>query len=172
MFYTQSPGDFVNGRRAGVTLFLGDAFELHLSVDGQLSQGETRFERKSKWMISWHNKVQQLYYFFRFPLPFASHSVFVGSELGSYKLWSEEFGFTVSIDSAANVALTLTKRHANNTCGLCGNFNSMPEDEYTAQEGVHVLFYYQKFLRPKRCRCGAFTKCWNLGIDLNPLQEE
>lgn len=46
MVYTQYTGEFVNGRRAGVTLFLGDAFELHLSVDGMLSQGETRLERK------------------------------------------------------------------------------------------------------------------------------
>lgn len=35
-------GDFVNGKRTGVTLFLGDAFELHLSVDGRLTQGEKR----------------------------------------------------------------------------------------------------------------------------------
>lgn len=35
-------GDFVDGKRTGVTLFLGDAFELHLSVDGQLSQGDKR----------------------------------------------------------------------------------------------------------------------------------
>lgn len=42
--FCSSTGDFVNGRRTGVTLFLGDAFELQLSVDGQLSQGETRFE--------------------------------------------------------------------------------------------------------------------------------
>lgn len=70
--------------------------------------------------------------------------MFVGSELGSYKLWSEEFGFTVSIDNAANIALTLTKRHANNTCGLCGNFNSISDDEYTAQEGAYVHFYYQR----------------------------
>ncbi|XP_047452758.1 von Willebrand factor [Mugil cephalus] len=105
-------GDFVNGKRAGVTLFLGDAFELHLSVDGILSQGENRLS-----------------------LPYASHSVFVGSELGSYKLWSEEFGFTVTIDNAANIALTLTKHHANRTCGLCGNFNAVSADEYTAQEG-------------------------------------
>lgn len=105
-------GDFQNGKRTGVTLFLGDVFELHLSVDGRLSQGEKRLS-----------------------LPYASHSVFVGSELGFYKLWSEEFGFTVTIDNAANIALTLTKRHANHTCGLCGNFNSMTADEYTAQEG-------------------------------------
>ncbi|XP_054631168.1 von Willebrand factor isoform X2 [Dunckerocampus dactyliophorus] len=105
-------GDFVGGKRTGVTLFLGDVFELHLSVDGLLSQGETRLS-----------------------LPYASHAVFAGMELGFYKLWSEEFGFTVTIDNAANMALTLTKHHANLTCGLCGNFNSVPADEYTAQEG-------------------------------------
>ncbi|GAA6225493.1 von Willebrand factor-like [Lates japonicus] len=105
-------GDFVNGKRTGVTLFLGDAFELHLSVDGRLTQGEKRLS-----------------------LPYASHAVFVGSELGFYKIWSEEFGFTVTIDNAANIALTLTRHHANRTCGLCGNFNTVSADEYTAQEG-------------------------------------
>lgn len=73
--------------------------------------------------------------FCRLSVPYASHAVFVGSELGFYKLWSEEFGFTVTIDNAANIALTLTKHHANRTCGLCGNFNSVSADEYTAQEG-------------------------------------
>lgn len=61
--------------------------------------------------------------------------MFVGTELGFYKLWSEEFGFTVTIDNAANIALTLAKHHANRTCGLCGNFNADSADEYTAQEG-------------------------------------
>ncbi|KAF7670343.1 hypothetical protein LDENG_00018730 [Lucifuga dentata] len=105
-------GDLAHGKRSGVTLFLGDIFELHLAVDGQLSQGEKRLS-----------------------LPYASHAVFVGSELGFYKLWSEEFGFTVTIDNAANIAVTLTKHHAKRTCGLCGNFNSVSADEYTAQEG-------------------------------------
>ncbi|CAL8262169.1 unnamed protein product [Merluccius merluccius] len=105
-------GDFIDGRRTGVTLFLGDAFELRLSVDGILSQGEKRV-----------------------PMPYASHTVFVGTELGSYKLWSEEFGFTVTIDNAANIVVTLSQLHANRTCGFCGNFNSQPDDEYTAQEG-------------------------------------
>lgn len=105
-------GDFVDSKRTGVTLFLGDAFELHLSVDGLLSQREKRLS-----------------------LPYASHAVFVGSELGFYKLWSEEFGFTVTIDNSANIAVTLTKHHSNRTCGLCGNFNALTSDEYTAQEG-------------------------------------
>uniref|UniRef100_M3ZNL1 von Willebrand factor n=1 Tax=Xiphophorus maculatus TaxID=8083 RepID=M3ZNL1_XIPMA len=102
--------DFQNGKRTGITLFLGDVFELHLSVDGQLSQGG------------------------KLSLPYASHAVFVGSELGFYKLWSEEFGFAVTIDNAANIAVTMTKLHSNRTCGLCGNFNAIPSDEYTAQE--------------------------------------
>lgn len=71
----------------------------------------------------------------RLSLPHASHGVFAGTELGFYKLWSEEFGFAVTIDTAANIALTLTKRRANHTCGLCGNFNADSTDEYTAQEG-------------------------------------
>uniref|UniRef100_A0A8C8MEA0 von Willebrand factor n=1 Tax=Oncorhynchus tshawytscha TaxID=74940 RepID=A0A8C8MEA0_ONCTS len=105
-------GDFVRGQRSGVTLFLGEVFELHLSVDGRLSQREKRLS-----------------------LPYASHGVFAGSELGFYKLWSEEFGFTVTIDNQANVALMMTKHHSNRTCGLCGNFNTVPDDDYTAQEG-------------------------------------
>ncbi|XP_057693186.1 von Willebrand factor [Corythoichthys intestinalis] len=105
-------GDFAGGKRTGVTLFLGEVFELHLSVDGKLSQSEKSL-----------------------PLPYASHAVFAGQELGFYKLWSEEFGFTVTIDNVGNVAVTLTKNHANHTCGLCGNFNAMTADEYTAQEG-------------------------------------
>lgn len=73
--------------------------------------------------------------FCRLSLPHASHGVFVGTELGFYKLWSEEFGFTVTIDNAANIALALARHHANHTCGLCGNFNADSADEYTAQEG-------------------------------------
>ncbi|XP_077591325.1 von Willebrand factor isoform X2 [Stigmatopora nigra] len=105
-------GDFAGGKRSGVTLFLGDVFELHLSVNGKLTQ-----EGKS------------------LPLPYASNAVFAGQELGFYKLWSEEFGFAVTIDNSANIAVTLNSNHANHTCGLCGNFNAITSDEYTAQEG-------------------------------------
>uniref|UniRef100_A0A3B4EJ56 von Willebrand factor n=1 Tax=Pygocentrus nattereri TaxID=42514 RepID=A0A3B4EJ56_PYGNA len=105
-------GDFSQGKRTGVTVFLGEAFELHLSVDGILSQGGERL-----------------------PLPYASSSVFAGFELGSVHLWSEEFGFSIRIDPAHNIQVTLTKHHSNHTCGLCGNYNSVPGDDYTAQEG-------------------------------------
>ncbi|KAG7456027.1 hypothetical protein MATL_G00247310 [Megalops atlanticus] len=104
--------DFRHGKRKGVTVYLGEFFELHLSVDGRLTQGENRLS-----------------------LPYASSTIFVGTELGSYKLWSEEFGFEVKIDSSGNINLMLSKHHFNKTCGLCGNFNKMPEDDYMAQEG-------------------------------------
>ena len=41
-FNVSPTADLVGGKRTGVTLFLGDAFELRLSVDGQLSQGDER----------------------------------------------------------------------------------------------------------------------------------
>uniref|UniRef100_A0A8C2F5D3 von Willebrand factor n=1 Tax=Cyprinus carpio TaxID=7962 RepID=A0A8C2F5D3_CYPCA len=105
-------GDFSHGKRKGVTLFLGEFFELHLSVDGTLSQGAERL-----------------------PLPYASSSVFAGYELGYVRLWSEEFGFSIRIDPSHNIQLMLAKQHSNRTCGLCGNYNYLIEDEYTAQEG-------------------------------------
>lgn len=41
-FNVSPTADLVGGKRTGVTVFLGDAFELRLSVDGQLSQGDER----------------------------------------------------------------------------------------------------------------------------------
>ncbi|XP_056621756.1 von Willebrand factor [Triplophysa dalaica] len=105
-------GDFSHGKRKGVTVFLGEVFELHLSVDGTLSQRAERL-----------------------PLPYASSSVFAGFELGFVQLWSEEFGFSIRIDPSHNIQLTLTKQLSNRTCGLCGNYNYLKEDDFTAQEG-------------------------------------
>ncbi|XP_031420651.2 von Willebrand factor, partial [Clupea harengus] len=105
-------GDFSNGKRKGVTLFLGEFFELRLSVDGTLSRGAERLH-----------------------LPYASSSVFAGRELGGVRMWSEEFGFSVRIDGDKNIDITLSKRHGNRTCGLCGNYNSLPDDDYTSREG-------------------------------------
>ncbi|KAF7699418.1 hypothetical protein HF521_004160 [Silurus meridionalis] len=50
-------------------------------------------------------------------------------------LWSDEFGFSVHIDPTHNIQIKLSKQNQNRTCGLCGNFNSAPGDDYTAQEG-------------------------------------
>ncbi|XP_030646283.1 von Willebrand factor [Chanos chanos] len=105
-------GDFSGGRRKGVTVFLGEFFELHLSVDGTLSKGAERL-----------------------PLPYASSSVFVGFELGSVRMWSDEFGFSVRIDPSHNIQIVLGNHHANRTCGLCGNLNKVPDDDFMAQEG-------------------------------------
>lgn len=37
-------GDFSQGKRKGVTVYLGEVFELHLSVDGTLSHGAERYK--------------------------------------------------------------------------------------------------------------------------------
>ncbi|XP_053356531.1 von Willebrand factor [Clarias gariepinus] len=105
-------GDLSQGKRKGVSVFLGEVFELNLSVDGALTQQGERVQ-----------------------LPYASNSVFAGYELGSVRLWSDEFGFSVLIDPNHNIQIKLGKQHQNRTCGLCGNFNSAPSDDYTAQEG-------------------------------------
>ncbi|TRY99720.1 hypothetical protein DNTS_016535, partial [Danionella cerebrum] len=68
-------------------------------------------------------------------VPYASSSVFAGYELGFFRLWSEEFGFSIRVDPSHNIEITLDKRHMNRTCGLCGNYNYLPEDEYRTQEG-------------------------------------
>lgn len=151
-------GDLVDGKRTGVTLFLGDAFEFHLSVDGQLSQGDKRLHicgrGSTHHLLCIIKKIMDCRCLTfdscrRLSLPHASHGVFVGTELGFYKLSSDEFGFTVTIDNAANIALTLTKHHGNHTCGLCGNFNTDSTDEYTAQEGEATRVFWSKSL--KRC---------------------
>lgn len=101
--------------------------------------------------------------FCRLSLPHASHGVFVGTELGFYKLWSEEFGFTVTIDNAANIALTLTRHHANHTCGLCGNFNADSADEYTAQEGQALSSVWGS-------RSESLTRCGYFGHEGESMQ--
>lgn len=49
--------DLVGGKRTGVTVFLGDTFELRLSVDGQLSQGDERLHicEKPFYVHHWKN---------------------------------------------------------------------------------------------------------------------
>lgn len=78
----------------------------------------------------------------------------MGSELGFYRLWSEEFGFSVTIDNSANIALTLSKHHVNQTCGLCGNFNTITADEYMAQEGEQ-----KKIQLCAQCTCLRLRVC-------------
>ncbi|XP_041111290.1 von Willebrand factor-like [Polyodon spathula] len=105
-------GDFQKGQRKSVSVYLGEFFEIHLFLDGTVTQGEKRLS-----------------------LPYASSGIFIEMEAGYYKVSSEEYGFQMKIDNNGNIHTLLSTKHSNRTCGLCGNFNDVPEDDYMAQEG-------------------------------------
>lgn len=41
----------------------------------------------------------------------------------------------VKIDISGNIQIIFQEKHYNKTCGLCGNFNTFPEDDFRTQEG-------------------------------------
>ncbi|CAM5082052.1 unnamed protein product [Eretmochelys imbricata] len=108
-------GDYQNGRRNSFSVYLGEYFDIHLALDGTVTQGDKRVS-----------------------MPFASHGIFVETETGYYKLSSDEHGFVVKIDISANIQILFREKHYNKTCGLCGNFNKFAEDDFTTQEGTLV----------------------------------
>ncbi|XP_030394674.1 von Willebrand factor isoform X3 [Gopherus evgoodei] len=112
-------GDYQNGRRNGFSVYLGEYFDIHLALDGTVTQGDKRVS-----------------------LPFASHGIFVETEAGYYKLSSDEHGFVVKIDIDVNIQILFTDKHYNKTCGLCGNFNYFAEDDFRTQEGTLVESSY------------------------------
>uniref|UniRef100_A0A674KEJ4 von Willebrand factor n=1 Tax=Terrapene triunguis TaxID=2587831 RepID=A0A674KEJ4_9SAUR len=112
-------GDYQNGRRNGFSVYLGEYFDIHLALDGTVTQGDKRVS-----------------------LPFASHGIFVETEAGYYKLASDEHGFVVKIDIDVNIQILFTEKHYNKTCGLCGNFNYFAEDDFRTQEGTLVESSY------------------------------
>uniref|UniRef100_A0A8C5DKG4 IgGFc-binding protein-like n=1 Tax=Gouania willdenowi TaxID=441366 RepID=A0A8C5DKG4_GOUWI len=48
------------------------------------------------------------------------------------------FGLRVSYDWDYNLVITLCGRYAGKTCGLCGNFNNNPNDDFTTPSGTKV----------------------------------
>ncbi|XP_029453126.1 von Willebrand factor [Rhinatrema bivittatum] len=112
-------GDYQHGKRKSISLYLGEYFDLHLFLDGSVTQGEKRMHT-----------------------PYASNGIFLETEAGSYKLSSYEHGFVVRIDTSGNVQLMLSDKHFNKTCGLCGNMNNLAEDDFMTQEDIPVLNSY------------------------------
>ncbi|XP_059510645.1 von Willebrand factor isoform X1 [Stegostoma tigrinum] len=112
-------GNFQDGKRTSISLYLGEYFEVTLSLKGEASV------RKKRVL-----------------LPFASHGVFIGTESGFYIISSDEHGFTVRIDTSGSVAIMLSKKYASRTCGLCGDYNNFPQDDYISQEGFLVVNSY------------------------------
>ncbi|XP_023196683.1 alpha-tectorin-like isoform X10 [Xiphophorus maculatus] len=51
---------------------------------------------------------------------------------------STDFGLMVSYDRFLYVRISLPYTYQNSTCGLCGNFNNRPEDDFRTREGEVV----------------------------------
>nr|XP_015224275.1 PREDICTED: alpha-tectorin-like [Lepisosteus oculatus] len=55
---------------------------------------------------------------------------------GIYTFVSVDFGLTVSYDGNSVVSITLPPRFRGRTCGLCGNFNGQPADDFVTRSGA------------------------------------
>ncbi|KAB0395734.1 hypothetical protein E2I00_001515 [Balaenoptera physalus] len=108
-------GDFQDGKRVSLSVYLGEFFDIHVFVNGTVLQGDQRVS-----------------------MPYASKGLYLETEAGYYKLSSEAYGFVARIDGSGNFQVLLSDRHFNKTCGLCGNFNIFAEDDFRTQE-VHDL---------------------------------
>ncbi|XP_053319540.1 von Willebrand factor [Spea bombifrons] len=105
--------DYRNGKRKSVSMYLGEYFDIHVFLDGTATEGEKSIS-----------------------MPYASNGIFLETEAGYYKLSSQEHGFMVKIDTSGNVQVVLSNKLSNKTCGLCGNFNQLAEDDFMTQEGI------------------------------------
>uniref|UniRef100_A0A8C6E4J9 von Willebrand factor n=1 Tax=Moschus moschiferus TaxID=68415 RepID=A0A8C6E4J9_MOSMO len=106
-------GDFQDGRRVGLSVYLGEFFDIHVFVNGTVLQGG-----------------QHVF------MPYATRGLYLETEAGYHKLSSESYGFVARIDGNGNFQILLSDRHFNKTCGLCGDFNIFAEDDFRTQEGT------------------------------------
>ncbi|XP_073645226.1 von Willebrand factor isoform X2 [Tursiops truncatus] len=106
-------GDFQDGKRVSLSVYLGEFFDIHVFVNGTVLQGDQRVS-----------------------MPYTSKGLYLETEAGYYKLSSEAYGFVARIDGSGSFQVLLSDRHFNKTCGLCGNFNIFAEDDFRTQEGT------------------------------------
>lgn len=57
---------------------------------------------------------------------------------GSSVLIETDFGLTVRYDWEQRLVVTLCSSYAGKTCGLCGNFNGNPSDDFTTPSGAQA----------------------------------
>ncbi|KAM8973916.1 von Willebrand factor isoform 2-T2 [Pelodytes ibericus] len=105
--------DYRNGKKKSVSMYLGEYYDIHVFLDGTATEGDKSIS-----------------------MPYATNGIFLETEAGYYKLSSQEHGFMVKIDTSGNVQVLLSSKLANKTCGLCGNYNQLAEDDFMTQEGI------------------------------------
>ncbi|XP_058503787.1 IgGFc-binding protein-like [Solea solea] len=62
----------------------------------------------------------------------------VMSHSGRFVLIETDFGLTVRYDWNHQLIVTLSSSFAGKTCGLCGNFNGNPDDDFTTPSGTQT----------------------------------
>lgn len=71
-----------------------------------------------------------------------------------------DFGLTVSYDWNALIKVQVPVSYANALCGLCGNFNKDPKDDFTLRDGSlanNALAFGQNWQEETLPGCGAVT---------------
>ncbi|XP_036790119.1 otogelin-like protein [Oncorhynchus mykiss] len=73
----------------------------------------------------------------RLILPQTIGGVFI-ERLADYLLVKSVFGFSLAWDGGSGVYLKMSEQHHGTPCGLCGNYNNLPNDDLTTARGVQT----------------------------------
>ncbi|XP_029615421.1 otogelin-like protein [Salmo trutta] len=73
----------------------------------------------------------------RLSLPQTIGGVFI-ERLADYLLVKSVFGFSLAWDGGSGVYLKMSEQHHGTPCGLCGNYNNLPNDDLTTARGVQT----------------------------------
>ncbi|XP_030019377.1 alpha-tectorin-like isoform X1 [Sphaeramia orbicularis] len=79
---------------------------------------------------------------------------------------STVFGLIVSYDANHHVKISVPYGYQNKTCGLCGDFNNHPEDDFRTRQGVVVssdVVFANSWKAPGDHQPGCGTGCGGLG---------
>uniref|UniRef100_A0A8C7IH43 Otogelin-like n=1 Tax=Oncorhynchus kisutch TaxID=8019 RepID=A0A8C7IH43_ONCKI len=74
----------------------------------------------------------------RLSLPQTIGGVFI-ERLADYLLVKSVFGFSLAWDGESGVYLKMSEQHHGTPCGLCGNYNNLPNDDLTTTEEPAVF---------------------------------
>ncbi|XP_041798261.1 IgGFc-binding protein-like [Chelmon rostratus] len=130
-----------------------EAIQIYIQTDGHLESAHHALVNVSGVLVKLNSKntetVEVNGVRRSMPYHFGPTALVFSLGLHTYIYKDEGFEFSLSVDGI--VSVSLSSKYANSTCGLCGNFNSDPADDLTAN-GT------QEHLSPER-----FGKTWRSG---------
>ncbi|ETE64498.1 IgGFc-binding protein, partial [Ophiophagus hannah] len=97
-------------------------------------------------------------------LPFSYENKLTVSQSGIHIIIITNFDLTISFDLDNNVRVVLPSTYANSVCGLCGNANQNPHDDFDMQDGSQTSDVTQfanrwKVKDVRGCTTGCTGKC-------------